>query len=110
MSRYNSNATNTKSDRIDRRYRSSIDWQYWPDVSGQRQYADTILDPATMSRPDIEDDALIAWGLAQSEASKNQNVKIDLLLGEGINLSTYHSYITDSQLMMQTRVEIRRRR
>ncbi|KAI8936960.1 hypothetical protein NX059_006188 [Plenodomus lindquistii] len=84
MSRYHK-LVPKRSDRIDRRRRAAIDWQYWPDTSNQQQYSTTTLDSEIASRPDIEDEALIAWGIIQSKESTDQNVSIDMLIGEGTN-------------------------
>lgn len=80
-----------RTKRIDRRCRPVIDWQYWPDPTSQKQNcAGETQNSDIISRPDIEDDALITWGLAQSEVAKGLDVKVDVLYGEGTGLSGYH--------------------
>lgn len=89
MFRYNGSLVNRRNIRIDRRYRAPVDWQYWPDVGGQQGYLDTALEQDHVTRPEVEEEALIAWGLAKSEASNDQNVNIDVLLGQGTDFSTF---------------------
>lgn len=73
-------------DRIDSR-RRKIDWQYWPDTSTQAKYTDdSAAHASVLSRPDIEDEALISWGLAQSQIAKDVETTVDVLYGEGIDL------------------------
>lgn len=76
-------------DRIDRRRRARIDWQYWPAIGDQGQYVDKAYDLDDPNRPDIEDDAVIAWGLAQCDGKKAAEVKIDVLSGNGIDLGWF---------------------
>jgi hypothetical protein len=76
-----------REDRIDRRRR--MDWQYWPDTTSQQHFAEQALYLNDSSRPDVEDDALIAWGLAQGNDTKGFNTSIDVLYGEGLHLSKY---------------------
>jgi hypothetical protein len=73
-----------RKDRIDRR--RQIDWQYWPDTHCQPQFAEQTIEPDDKSRPDVEEDALIAWGLAQGNGTKGLDVGIDVLYGEGSHL------------------------
>lgn len=77
-----------QSERNDRRRRPMVHWHYWPTAS-QQPYAPSTPDQLDKpSRPEVEDEALIAWGLAQSkEESKNSRVTVHLLYGEGANLS-----------------------
>jgi hypothetical protein len=72
-------------DRIDRR--RLIDWQCWPDTRSQQQYAELAFDTDDKSRPDVEEDALIAWGLAQGNGTKGLDVNIDVLCGDGPHFS-----------------------
>jgi hypothetical protein len=74
-----------RKDRIDRR--RQIDWQYWPDMRSQQQFAEQTIEPDDKSRPDVEEDALIAWGLAQGNGTKGLDIGIDMLYGEGPHLS-----------------------
>jgi len=70
-----------------RRSKLKLDWYYWPDTSSQRKYThDSAADSSTFSRPDIEDNSLIAWGLAQSQATDGAKTTIDVLCGEGVDL------------------------
>ncbi|OAL49439.1 hypothetical protein IQ07DRAFT_568360 [Pyrenochaeta sp. DS3sAY3a] len=77
-----------QGERNDRRRRPMIDWHYWPIASLQPCAPSAPEQLDTPSRPEIEDEPLIAWGLAQSkEESKNSKVTVDLLYGEGANLN-----------------------
>lgn len=79
-----------RNDRIDRRRRPLTDWQYWPDTTGQHDEATPNIPGLEITtRPDVEDDAIIAWGLAVSEKSKDLNVSIDVLHGNGTNLGKW---------------------
>lgn len=89
MSRLQSPATQSRFDRIDRRRRARIDWQYWPDIIAQLQYTKKSYDLDIASRPDVEDEALVAWGLAHSEGKQALDVKIDVLFGKGEKLSKF---------------------
>jgi hypothetical protein len=82
-------------DRIDSRHRK-INWQYWPENSApHKDVADSHNplddDPAEniehiSSRPDIEDEALIAWGLTQTRTTEDAEATLDVLHGEETNL------------------------
>jgi hypothetical protein len=75
----------TRFDRIDRRRK--VDWQRWPDTSTQPQFVGDSLACASISRrPEIEDELLIAWGLAQAHAATGAETTIDVLHGEGTDL------------------------
>lgn len=79
-------------DRIDVPY-AKIDWRDWPDTSNQEDYADDILAPGqVLRRPDVEDEGLICWGLAESRRqlmSAGAGANVDVLYGEGANLRMY---------------------
>ncbi|KAF2028024.1 hypothetical protein EK21DRAFT_114228 [Setomelanomma holmii] len=96
-SAYISTIDTTRIDRIDNR-RRKIDWQYWPNTDTQQDYKDESRSHAAhSSRPDIEDEAIIPWGLAQSQAPRNESTTIDVLFGEGTALHWKHS-VTDRAL------------
>ncbi|CAO2647801.1 Nn.00g087230.m01.CDS01 [Neocucurbitaria sp. VM-36] len=87
-----------RNDRIDRRRRPQIDWQYWPDTTTQQDDATHNIPGLDITnRPDIEDDTIIAWGLTQSETTTGLKVDIDVLHGEGTNLKWTHK-VTDEDL------------
>lgn len=66
--------------------RRKIDWLYWPDTSTQVDYTDdSLAHVGVTSRPDIEDEAIISWGLAQSLKMKS-GATVDVLYGEGTAL------------------------
>jgi hypothetical protein len=68
------------------RRRRKIDWLYWPDTSTQVDYTgDSLTDIGTTHRPDIEDEAIISWGLAQSQ-NMTPGATIEVLCGEGTAL------------------------
>jgi hypothetical protein len=71
--------------------RAKIDWKYWPDTSNQEDYADDCIDPGTtLTRPDVEDEGLICWGLAESQRQlKEAGAIVDVLHGEGSDLRMY---------------------
>jgi hypothetical protein len=69
--------------------RAKINWLYWPDTSTQGNYADDSLAHAEItSRPDIIDEAVISWGLAQSQKMK-PGAKVDVLSVDETNLCKY---------------------
>lgn len=72
------------NERNDRRRRPRIDWHYWP-PTGQASTISHNL--GISSRPDIEDEPLIAWGLSHSESTECSKVKVDVLYGHGKALS-----------------------
>jgi alpha-mannosidase len=76
-------------DRIDSR-RRKIDWLYWPDTSAQNKHRHdcntTEHAESISSRPDIEDEELITWGLAQNPTSGDAEATVDILYGEGTDL------------------------
>lgn len=75
-------------DRIDPRRRKEIDWQYWPSTRDLHlDSTNKTLELDLLDRPDIEDDTLIEWGLARSENATGRDVNIDVLHGNGVNLS-----------------------
>lgn len=80
-------------DRIDRRRRKIIDWTKWPDVTKQQQYADGAYDLEVTCRPEVEDDGLIAWGLAVTDGSGEPRAKIDVLHGAAADLSEWSAYV-----------------
>jgi hypothetical protein len=75
----------SRTDRIDRQ--RNVRWQDWPDITCQQGLIDE-LDPESnhSDHPDLEDSAVIAWGLKHSESSKGERVEVDVLYGEGTNL------------------------
>jgi hypothetical protein len=71
------------------RRRRKIDWLYWPDTSTQVDYTDdSLMNIGITNRPDIEDEAIISWGLAQSQNMK-PGATIEVLCGEGTALCKY---------------------
>lgn len=80
--------TELQDERHDRRRRPKIDWHYWPTAGQHPSVSSVPVQLDIPSRPEIEDEPLIAWGLAQSEnESKCSKVTVDLLYGEEANLS-----------------------
>ncbi|KAJ4377402.1 hypothetical protein N0V83_000227 [Neocucurbitaria cava] len=96
-----------RNDRIDRRRRPKIDWQYWPDTTGQHDDATPNIPGLEITtRPDIEDDAIIAWGLAASEKTRDPNVSIDVLHGDGTDLEWTQNVNDDNlERIMQPKKE-----
>jgi hypothetical protein len=84
-----------RKDRIDRR--RQVNWQYWPDTRSQQQFAELALGSDDHSRPDVEEDALIAWGLAQGNGTKGLDTSIDVLYGEGSRLSRWKADTRESR-------------
>ncbi|KAF1837364.1 hypothetical protein BDW02DRAFT_491758 [Decorospora gaudefroyi] len=84
-----------RKDRIVRGRR--IDWHYWPDTNSQQHFAEQALDLDETSRPDVEDDSLIPWGLAQASETKGGGTSIDVLCGEGSRFDWQHD-INDDEL------------
>jgi hypothetical protein len=80
-----------RKDRIDRR--RQIDWQYWPDTHTQPHFAAQTVEADDKSRPDVEEDALITWGLAQRNGTKGLDTRIDVLYGEGAHLSRWYTNV-----------------
>jgi hypothetical protein len=82
-------ATRRRTDRIGSQKRK-ISWQYWPTTSidqiGDTKPVDLL--PDDLNDPDIEDQADIAWGVAQSElhVAKGPSARVDLLFGDGADL------------------------
>lgn len=72
-----------RSDRIDRR--RDVKWQQWPKTPYQ-QY-DLDAESLKCNHPDLEDGSLIAWGLRQSQDAKGEGVEVDVLYGDGTDLS-----------------------
>jgi hypothetical protein len=85
---YYDNSTSCKDRRVVRR--RLVNWLHWPETTGQPQFTNQKLDLSEHSRPDIEDDALISWGLKQAEGSKGGNTTINVLYGEGQHLRGCH--------------------
>jgi hypothetical protein len=80
-------AAQRRLDRFDRQ-RGVPDWRHWPHTASQldaSEYSKSL--PGTQGCPDTEDEQIIAWGLAQSEVAVGPRAKIDVLYGEGTNLS-----------------------
>jgi hypothetical protein len=77
-------------DRMDVR-RNKIDWKYWPDTSNQENYEDDSLLPGEgLHRPDIEDEGLICWGLAESQRQlKEAGAVVDVLCVDGADPRMY---------------------
>jgi hypothetical protein len=82
-------ATRRRTDRIGGQ-KPKTSWQYWPTTSidqiGDTKLVDLL--PDALSNPDLENEADIAWGIAQSElhVAKGPSARIDLLFGEGADL------------------------
>lgn len=82
-----STSARPRQDRIGGHHRK-VDWQYWPDSTEQHSGAKFEEPASSISlRPDLEDEALISWGLVQSEVAKGPRAKIDILHGQGSSLS-----------------------
>lgn len=79
--------------------RRKLDWRHWPTTSIPHDYAlvqpEPLLEPPT--RPELEDQALIAWGLAQSELGKEAGATVDVLYGSGAGLSKFRNAVDESQ-------------
>lgn len=75
-----------RSDRIDRR--RDVKWQQWPEM--RRERYDLHDDLLQCDHPDLEDGSLIAWGLQQCEDATGEGVEIDVLYGDGVDLSKEH--------------------
>jgi hypothetical protein len=67
-------------------HRGLADRLYWPKTMSKPQLATKKLDLNEYSHPDLEDDALISWGLEQTEGSVGANTTIDVLYREGSQL------------------------
>lgn len=72
-----------RSDRIDRR--RDVKWQQWPEMGCQQYNLDE--DSLKCRHPDLEDGSLLAWGLQQSQSATGKGIEIDILYGNGIDLS-----------------------
>jgi hypothetical protein len=70
------------------RIRRKLDWRYWPTRSIPHDYTlahtDTILGDS--KHPELEDQSLLAWGLAQSDLEQNHTATVDILSGRGVDL------------------------
>jgi hypothetical protein len=66
--------------------RGLADRLYWPETMSKPQLETLKPDLDEYSHPDLEDDALISWGLKQAEGSVGANTTIDVLYGEGPRL------------------------
>ncbi|KAL6702414.1 hypothetical protein ACN47E_002056 [Coniothyrium glycines] len=86
-----------RKDRIERERRPDIYWNKWPNTAQQEHFACQDYPLNETSRPEVAEDALVAWGIAQSETTKNPVVKIDMLHGEGADL-TWQRDIDDIEL------------
>jgi hypothetical protein len=70
-----------------RRPKLKPEWHQWPDTSTQHKYInENNAGLGIFSRPDIGDESMIAWGLAQSHATDGSNTTMDVLYGEGLDL------------------------
>lgn len=75
-----------RADRIDSS-RRKIDWKIWPEMDSFHAEASTkIISNSQIDRPDIEDEEMIAWGLAQSEVISGAPATVDILYGAWPNL------------------------
>ncbi|KAH6872932.1 hypothetical protein BKA58DRAFT_456590 [Alternaria rosae] len=85
--------------REDRRVvrRRLVNWLHWPETTSQPHFTNEKLDLSERSRPDIEDDALISWGLKQARESQGGNTAINVLYGEGPRLQ-WRDNINDDDL------------
>ena len=72
-----------RSDRIDRR--RDVKWQQWPEMRGQHHGLDD--ESLRCRHPDLEDGSLVAWGLQQSQNATGEGIEIDVLYGDGVDLS-----------------------
>lgn len=65
-----------------------LDWRQWPTGSIPHDYipahADTVIESS--KHPELEDQSLLAWGLAQSELGQNHSATVDVLSGRGLDL------------------------
>ncbi|PSN71711.1 hypothetical protein BS50DRAFT_234525 [Corynespora cassiicola Philippines] len=77
------------------RIRRKLDWKFWPTspVSGNF----SALDLHLSSHPELEDQALIAWGFAESEKYQGSKAKVDIYGGFDNNLR-WHSNVDDEKL------------
>ena len=70
------------------RIRRNLDWRHWPTRSIPHDYmlthADTVLEDP--KHPELEDQSLLAWGLAQNELGKNHSATVDILIGRDVDL------------------------
>lgn len=57
----------------------------------------SLLD--TPSQPELEDPALLDWGLAQSELYSGSRASIDVLHGHGSNLGRSYSSMSESMMV-----------
>lgn len=65
----------------------TVDWKYWP--------KDTLLPTAFQSvpnleisnHPELEDQALLEWGMKKSDTSNGPRATVDVLYGCGTDLS-----------------------
>lgn len=82
-------ATRRRADRIGAKKRK-ISWQYWPTTSVDQIGETKLVDfhPNVQRHPDLEDEADICWGLAQSElhVARGPRAKVDVLYGDGNDL------------------------
>ena len=72
-----------RSDRIDRR--RDVKWQQWPEMRNQQYELDD--ESLRCRHPDLEDGSLVAWGLQQSQNATGEGIEIDVLYGDGVDLS-----------------------
>ena len=63
--------------------RRKINWLYWPDTVPPSDNADdSLIREGIVSRPDIEDQNLIEWGLGQSQLVESGST-VDVMCMEG---------------------------
>jgi hypothetical protein len=69
------------------RIRRKLDWRHWP-TNTTHDYG--LIEPLREDshHPELEDQSLLAWGLAQSNLSKDHSATVDVLYGFGDQLST----------------------
>jgi hypothetical protein len=69
--------------------RRKLEWRHWPTRSIPHDYGlahtKSILEEP--KEPELEDQSLVAWGLAQSELGQNHSATVDVLSARGVDPS-----------------------
>ncbi|KAF2738089.1 hypothetical protein EJ04DRAFT_550098 [Polyplosphaeria fusca] len=74
-----------------------FNWRYWP--SDPLPYASSLDAPEFFSfHPELDDELLIAWGLAVSQKDKEARANIDVLVSREDKTPTWHVKVSDAQL------------
>lgn len=61
-------------------------WQDWPNL--ECEAGDAHPESLQCSRPDLEDESLIEWGLRKSKGADGKAIEIDVLHGDDHTLGT----------------------